>query len=108
MSSIVDSKGWPVVVGQWIRHLKRKGEVLSVEATEQHPEGVVTYRDAKTLGERLASATTVTVMAPGSVSQDRYERDLAIPLRERTVTRVEKEKASRREKRAQGRKRSRR
>lgn len=105
---IVDSKGWPVVPGAWIRHLKRKGEVLTVEATEKHPEGVVEYRDAKTLGKRIASAPTVTVMAAGSVSQDRYEKDLAIPLSQRTATRVEKEKSARREKRAQGRRRSRR
>lgn len=105
---IVDSKGWPLVAGQWIRHLRRQGLVLNVEATEQHPEGVVQYRDAKTMGERLASAPTVTVMAPGSKAQDRFERELAIPLSERTITRVEKRKAARREKRSQGRGRSRR
>ena len=79
MERIVDSNGWPIAPGAWIKHLRRKGEVLKVEASEQHPEGIVTYRDAKTLGERLASAPTVTVMAAGSASQDRYERELAIP-----------------------------
>lgn len=92
---IVDCNGWEIAPGAWIKHLKRKGEVLSVEPTEQHPEGVVTYRDAKTLGERLASAPTVTVIPAGSKSQDRYERELAIPLSQRTITRVAKRKAVR-------------
>lgn len=101
MSQLVDSKGWPIAPGAWIRHLKRKGEVLRVEATEKHPEGIVTYRDAKTLGERLASAPTVTVMPAGSASQDRYERELAIPLSQRTITRVQKRKEARGRKKTQ-------
>lgn len=106
MAKIIDSKGWEIAPGAWIRHLKRKGEVLTVEATEQHPEGVVTYRDAKTLGQRLASAPTVTVMPAGSASQDRYERDLAIPLSQRTITRVQKRKEARGRKSAQVRRRT--
>ncbi len=103
-----DSKGWPIVPGQWIRHLRRQGEVLRVEATERHPEGVVTYRDAKTMGERLASAPTVTVMPPGSTAQDRYEIDLAIPTSQRTATRIEMEKEQRKAKRTQVQRRFRR
>lgn len=106
MPKIVDAKGWEIAPGAWIRHLKRKGEVLQVEATEKHPEGIVTYRDAKTLGERLASAPTVTVMPAGSASQDRYERELAIPLSQRTITRVQKRKEARGRKNAQVHRRS--
>jgi hypothetical protein len=101
MARIVDAKGWPIAPGAWIRHLKRKGEVLSIEVTEQHPEGVVEYRDAKTMGTRLASAPTVTVMPAGSKSQDRYERELAIPLSQRTITRVQKRKEMRGRKKIQ-------
>ena len=100
MNQIRDSKDWPIAPGAWIRHLKRKGEVLKVEATEKHPEGVVTYRDAKSLDERLASAPTVTVKPPGSVAQDRYEKELNIPTSKRTVTRIAEEKKRRRENRA--------
>jgi hypothetical protein len=103
---ITDSKGWEIVPGAWIRHLKRQGEVLAVEATERHPEGIVSYCDAKTLGLRVASAPTVTVMAPGSKAQDRYECELAIPTSQRTSTRVAREKAARRAKRPKVRRRS--
>ena len=99
MEQVKDSTGWPVVPGAWIRHLKRKGEVLKVEVTEKHPEGIVTYRDTKSLGERLASAPTVTVKKPGSVAQDRYEIELNIPTSQRTVTRIAEEKKRRREQR---------
>lgn len=80
MARVLDKAGWPIQPGARVERyrksgskIKQDGVVISVEVTEQYPEGIVHYEAIGTMNRGVTAAGLVRVMPE---STDREQRTM--------------------------------